>query len=579
MEKTTQNLEKKQDVDLRKSEVNIIFPLILSNGEIISEDRRAPSESRYRAYLAEQQIFIETPYYLVESSLSECPVKHLKTRDVLITKGQHNHFLYLLVSGCLHIHFNLTDGKEVFVVKQGECVGEISLFDGNPASAYVIAGEASKVIAIHEDVFWQKVAILPNAAKNLLQLLGKRIRRSNEELLKGIEQQLRHEQLQKELTVAAEIQMNMLPKFHHLFPQHPQLKAYGIMRPAKEIGGDFYDAFEVDAEHIVITIGDVSGKGIPAALFMMETMTLLRSKITKPKRFATALITVNKLLCENNESNMFVTLFVGLLNVVTGELRYLNAGHNPPLLSRKNNPFHLLTVPKNILLGVYDEARYEVAHTKLEEGDSLVLYTDGVTEAENTLQEFFSLDRTIEVLNSSYSDVKILVNTLADKVTEFCGMQPQSDDITIFALQYNPKATLDIKHSFFEWTDDLSMGIPEIDEQHKILIDLINQLYEEIMVKHSDIEVIDEVLHELVEYTNVHFNAEEKIFHAFGYKDVKIHSQYHSELKKKLKEIQAKSKENKMVDNNELLMFLKNWLQHHIAVEDKQSFLYLSSRL
>jgi hemerythrin len=158
-------------------------------------------------------------------------------------------------------------------------------------------------------------------------------------------------------------------------------------------------------------------------------------------------------------------------------------------------------------------------------------------------------------------------------------MQPQSDDITIFALQYNPKATLDIKHSFFEWTDDLSMGIPEIDEQHKILIDLINQLYEEIMVKHSDVEVIDEVLHELVEYTNVHFNAEEKIFHAFGYKDVKIHSQYHSELKKKLKEIQAKSKENKMVDNNELLMFLKNWLQHHIAVEDKQSFLYLSSRL
>jgi sigma-B regulation protein RsbU (phosphoserine phosphatase) len=549
MESQYKTLQENKDIERRSSNEGLIFPLILANGETIREDRRT-SHSRYHAYISDQQIFLQTPYYLVESTLSECPIQKLKAGDILITKEQDNHYLYLLTSGCLHIHFELTN-KEVFVVKQGECVGEVSLFDGKPASAYVIAAEDCEVIAIHEDVFWQKVAILPNAAKNLLQLLGQRIRRSNEALLKGLEQQLKHEQLQKELTVAAEIQMNMLPKFHHLFPQHPQIKAYGIMRPAKEIGGDFYDAFVVDAEHIVIAIGDVSGKGIPAAMFMMETMTLLRSKMTKPKRFATALITVNKLLCNNNETNMFVTLFVGLLNVITGELRYLNGGHNPPLLARKDSPFHLLSVPKNILLGVYDEARYEVAHTKLEEGDMLVLYTDGVTEAENNQQEFFTLDRTIAVLNSCDADVKVFVNTLADKITEFCGVQPQSDDITIFALQYNPSSSLNLKNNFFEWTDDLSVEIHEIDE----------------------------VLHELIEYTKVHFSLEEKLFYTFAYPDAKKHSEYHADLKNKLKDLQKKIKENKMIDSKKLLVFLKHWLQHHIAVEDKQSFLYLNSRL
>lgn len=429
--------EKNRGIERRKIKENIIFPITLDNGERIIADRRA-SHRRYNAYISEQQLFVETPYHLVEPVLLDCPVRQLQPGEVLIAKGQENHFLYLLTSGCLHIYFNLTDSKEVFVVEQGECVGEVSLFDGKPASAYVVAAAASEIIVIHEDVFWQKIAVLPSSAKNLLQLLGQRIRQSNDAVLKGLEQQLKHEQLQKELRVAAEIQMNMLPKSDQLFPLHPQIKAFGLMRPAKEIGGDFYDAFTLDDKHIVIAVGDVSGKGIPAALFMMKTMSLLRAKITKPKKFASALKTVNKSLCENNETNMFVTLFVGLLNVTTGAFHYANGGHLPPLLaSRESYFFNFLKVPNNVLLGVYESATYEIAYTELQGGDTLVLYTDGVTEAENSQQEQFSIAKTIEVLTALYSaDVKTMVNALSEEIDSFSKTHPQSDDITVLALQY-----------------------------------------------------------------------------------------------------------------------------------------------
>ena len=386
------------------------------------------------------------------------------------------------------------------------------------------------------------------------------------------------ENIQKELSVAAAIQMNMLPKCYYLFSQHPQIKAYGIMNPAKEIGGDFYDAFAVGAEHIVIAIGDVSGKGVPAALFMMETVTLLRSKINKPKKFATALFTINKLLCKNNESNMFVSLFVGLLNVVTGELNYVNGGHNPPLLARKNNPFELLKVPHNILLGIYDDAQYELAHTQLQEGDTLVLYTDGVTEAENNQQAFFSLERTIDTLASTASDVRTLVNTLSNEINEFCGIQPKSDDITIFALQYHPSLAMSDKDNFLEWSDNISVGVHEIDEQHKTLIDLINRLYDEVIVKDSDMEIIDETMNELVQYSKVHFRLEESLFHSFGYPETETHSEFHNEVKNKLMEIQGKSKQNNNAINYELFEFLKKWIHCHIAVEDKHAFDYLRAK-
>ncbi|MBL0165978.1 MAG: bacteriohemerythrin [Propionivibrio sp.] len=396
--------------------------------------------------------------------------------------------------------------------------------------------------------------------------------------LREVEKQIL-ENLQREVSIAAAIQANMIPKSSYLFPQHPQIKAFGVARPAKEMGGDFYDAFPIDDNHIVFVIGDVSGKGVPAALFMMETMALLRSKITKPKKFSSALVTINKLLCKNNETNMFVSLFVGLLNVMTGELRFINGGHNAPLLAHGNGRFDLLTVPINILLGVHEEAQYEVSSFQLEAGDTLVLYTDGVTEAVNDQQEFFSLERTIDVLTSTYADVKVLVHGLLNEITAFCGTQSQSDDITIFALQFNPDSVVSESPVFFEWSDNLSVGIEQIDEQHKTLIELINRLYVEMVSNDAEVETVEEILNELVHYTNVHFGFEERLLFDFGYRDIGTHGKYHDQLRNQLAKLQNKVIESKVSVNTELLGFVKRWLQHHIAIEDKRAFIDVRMKL
>lgn len=430
-------IRQKRGIDRRKTYKNVIFPLTFSNGEVITNDRRGINR-RCCNYITEQKIFSGTPYYLIESILEECPIKKLIPGQILISKGEENSYLYLLISGSLNILFNIDESKEkVFTVKQGECVGEFSLLDGNLTSAYVIASEYSEVVVIHKDIFWDELAIYPNILRNLLRSLSKKVRRNNEVILKNLEEQIKYQHLQKELQVAAEIQMNMLPKAYPLFPQHPQINVYAMMRSAREVGGDFYDAFVVNNEYIVISIGDVSGKGIPAALFMVKTMTLLRSNIAHPKQFNTLLTTVNKLLCENNEANMFVTLFVGLFNVVTGQLHYFNGGHNPPLIAHNNTNFKPLTVSNNILLGVHNTANYQMDKIQLQVGDTLLLYTDGVTEAENAQGEFFSLTQVIDVLAKiSPVDTKTIVSTLDNKITQFCGSQAQSDDITVLALQY-----------------------------------------------------------------------------------------------------------------------------------------------
>jgi hemerythrin-like metal-binding protein/PAS domain S-box-containing protein len=378
--------------------------------------------------------------------------------------------------------------------------------------------------------------------------------------------------LKKEMLIAAAIQKNMLPKNTYLLQHFPEIKAFGISRPAKEMGGDFYDAFAIDTEYLVFAIGDVSGKGVSAALFMMEVMALLRSQMTRSSKFPTAVNTVNRLLCRNNEANMFVSLFVGLLNVSTGNLDYINCGHDVPLFSTGNEPFKTLNVPKNILLGIHEDASFELAHIRMKHGDTLVLYTDGVTEAENDKREFFTLKRTLGVLSTTYPDAKVLVHGVLNAVDDFRGVQAQYDDITVFAIQYLPDDLSTARKSFFEWSSDLCVGIDVIDEQHRTLVDLINRLYEEIITKGSSNENQEEILEELIRYAIYHFDFEEELLRKNGYAEIDAHCGYHARLKKKLLALLENIKTSSVTVNTELLGFLKAWLQQHIALEDKSAF-------
>ncbi len=394
------------------------------------------SSSDYDA-LAEHKLFRDIPRQFLESLLAECQMQEIQKDEVLISPGEENHHLYLLLSGRLQVCLDTADSNLSFSIEPGECIGEMSVIEERLTSAYVSAEEASRMLVLPKEIFWEKFVCLPEAVRNLLQVLSRRMRRHNQVTLQTLEQQLRYEHLQKELEAAGKIQANILPKKEPLFPRHPQVDVFAMMEAAKVVGGDFFDAFALDNRHIYIAIGDVSGKGMPAALFMVRVMTLLRMSVVNEAAFGSVLPTVNRMLCENNDDCMFVTLFVGVLDVFSGKLTYMNGGHNPPFLAREGHDFEPLAVPKGLLLGVNEAAPYTVAELTLGYNDTLVLYTDGVTEAENAQKEFFSGQRTADILNARVQpDMKSLVNTLHTAILDFAAGVPQADDITMLALRY-----------------------------------------------------------------------------------------------------------------------------------------------
>jgi len=247
------------------------------------------------------------------------------------------------------------------------------------------------------------------------------------------------ERLESELKIARTIQMSFLPKHFPPFPEQAEFDLYARLEPAKQVGGDLYDFFLLDEQHLFFSIGDVSDKGVPAALFMAVTKTLMKGIAMQGGLDPAAVLEhVNLELCKENDSMMFVTVFCAVLNFRTGELVFSNAGHNPPLLRRAGGQPGELPLPKGIILGTFEEARYTTATLSLHAGDTLVLYTDGVTEAMNTRNELYSMERLRETVTGISEQVpQAIVDSIFQSVGAYAADAPQSDDITVLVLHYN----------------------------------------------------------------------------------------------------------------------------------------------
>jgi sigma-B regulation protein RsbU (phosphoserine phosphatase) len=216
--------------------------------------------------------------------------------------------------------------------------------------------------------------------------------------------------------------------------------------PAKEVGGDFYDFFFIDDDHFAVIVADVSGKGVPAALFMAITKTLVKNHLQAGEDADLALENINRQLCNKNTADMFVTLWLGLLEISSGLLRYINAGHNPPLIKRGDSNFDFLISPPDLVLAGMDETIYRQRETSLARGDTLFLYTDGITEAENTAGNFYGKERLRAFLNSRGNfPVKELLPELRSDIEAFSGGAEQSDDITMLALRLGQAARITLK--------------------------------------------------------------------------------------------------------------------------------------
>jgi len=244
--------------------------------------------------------------------------------------------------------------------------------------------------------------------------------------------------IESELRIARDIQASSLPRTFPPFPNRTEFDLFASMDPAKEVGGDLYDFFFVDKHTLFTVVGDVSGKGVPAALFMMTVKTLLRTEAMRGLPAEQMLSNVNNLVYPENDSLMFVTILCAMLDVRTGDLRFGNAGHNPPLISVADGGFQYSELPPSPVLGVSHDTTFTTAHVRLSPGEVLFLYTDGVTEATDEREELYGEDRLQDTL-SRFPDrgMREMVHGVRSALKAFTRQTPQSDDITMLGLRFN----------------------------------------------------------------------------------------------------------------------------------------------
>ena len=251
-------------------------------------------------------------------------------------------------------------------------------------------------------------------------------------------QQAEASRIETELSMATRIQADMLPNIFPAFPERKEFEIFASMTPAKEVGGDFYDFFLIDHDHLGIVMADVSGKGVPAALFMMASKILVQNYATMHMDPKAALEAANNQICQSNREEMFVTVWLGILDLRTGVLRASNAGHEYPAIKQPGRMFELYKDKHGFVLGGMAGIKYQEYEIRLEKGSVIFLYTDGVAEATNGKKELFGTDRMLTALNQDpEADPQIILKNTMGRINDFVAGEEQFDDLTMLCLRYN----------------------------------------------------------------------------------------------------------------------------------------------
>jgi sigma-B regulation protein RsbU (phosphoserine phosphatase) len=415
------------------------FPLQRSDGTTIESDQRCGSDRRAHGFLSSVQMFRNVPYSALEGVVDRFPVERLAVATTVLKRGESNMEVLVVLDGRLRVYLDQPGSGDSIEIGAGGCVGEMSVIDNQPVSAFVVADEGTTLLRIDGASFLNDVMTIPGVSRNLMSALSDRMRRGNEELIRRLRNELEMEHMQRELQYARSIQTSLLPR-EPLLPDDPRLDCVGRMCTAREVGGDLYDVFALDSERIFFVIADVCGKGLPAALFMVRAMAALRAQQGEPERptrYTEQLAAhLNRQLCAYNDAKQFLTAFCGILDLGTRTLHYVNAGHNAPLLALGEGPFAYLVEPINPIVGMVEGLEYRAGEVRLTPRSVLLLYTDGVTEAEDGEANMLGEERLLARLNAAASrTARDLVDAVFAEVDEFAGDAPQSDDITVLAIR------------------------------------------------------------------------------------------------------------------------------------------------
>lgn len=346
-------------------------------------------------------------------------------QDIVICGNTAEDGMYIILEG----ETVVLGPKGTLISEQsaGDVIGELALIKDGVRKATVRAVTAVSCAHISKEVFDELASGNPKIYGALLELLYTKTTKIVAE----------RERMKSELEIAAKIQSGYLPKSFEAFSELPDVKITARMKPAKMVGGDFYDVFLIDGNSLCFLIADVAGKGIPASLFMTVAKTHIRNYMKLGMSLSEAASRINNLLTEENEQELFVTVFLCVLNVQDNSLSFINAGHNRPYISRAGGPFEPLSCRVNFVFGMMEDMPYQVQKTVLNPGDRIYLYTDGVTEAFDIQGEMFSDGRVPETLNSHLDishDPEAVLDLMYQELEKFSAGAEQSDDITMVYL-------------------------------------------------------------------------------------------------------------------------------------------------
>ncbi|MFI3300682.1 MAG: SpoIIE family protein phosphatase [Candidatus Gastranaerophilales bacterium] len=311
------------------------------------------------------------------------------------------------------------------------------------------------------------------------QMLSSGINKTVDALKSAIENEVNKNNA--ELELAKSIQISTLPRNFPPYPEHCEFEIFARMDTAKEVGGDFYDFFFIDPTHLAFLVADVSGKGIPASLFMMRAKTLLSSFAKAGLTPARTLNKVNKQIYKSNKDGLFITIFYCVLELPTGLLTCVSAGHNPPILKAVNGDTKYLNMNPNIVIGVMPDIEFKSEVIQLERNDTILLYTDGVTEAESKDGKFFGNDKLLDIAEKDLfvkGDLEFSLNHIKSEVDTFSDGVEQTDDITLLALKYNGFASLAQEKSAV-------IKLDAVNDKYPNLISWLENLCEQLNMKNS----------------------------------------------------------------------------------------------
>lgn len=375
--------------------------------------------------------------------------------DIIIQEGTLGRDMYLIIEGRVQVIKGENGGKkrELAIREAGDLIGEMGVIEGSPRFATVIAMDATRLLEFSEQDLSSLWAKQPLLLYRVVSMLSHRLRESDLQMIadlhrKNIElarayldlkeaqdELLEKERLERELELARDLQQRILPDS---FPEIPRLDISAKSCPARQVGGDFYDVIPLGTHRVGLVIADVSDKGMPAAIFMSLTRSLIRAEARRSTSPRAILMTINQLLLEMSHSDMFVTVFFGLLDLSAGVLRYARAGHDRPIHFNSVSGKSQLLGGMGMALGVIDKLDLEEFEIEIHSGEILILYTDGITDATSADIPQYGLDCLHKIVKSRpWVDARELCDAILDDVVRFQNGTPQFDDMAILCAIIN----------------------------------------------------------------------------------------------------------------------------------------------